>query len=95
MTLKDMFKKIENYNELAELMHVQKAAIHYYEDFTSKLFDNYKEFRKFVKHEHLEEVAAEILASNFEFDGTTEIKVVDRFDGEHALKIETDLVTVW
>ena len=95
MTLKDMFKKVENYNELAELMRVQKAAIRYNEEFTLKTFDNYKEFRKFVKDEYLEEVAAEILASNFEFDGTTEIKVVDRFDGEYTLTIETDLVTVW
>ena len=75
MKAKELFKKLETYNELAEIMHTQKAAICFGEAYYSERFNNYKEFSKYVKKTYIDEVAAKILnADNFEFDSETVIE---------------------
>ena len=76
MKMKDMFKKVEAYNEIAELMHTSKAKIQFGEGlFSSERFENYSDFKKYVRHEYIKEVAEEILnAEEWEIDGELEIK---------------------
>ena len=75
MTMKDIFKKIEVYNEVAELMNTQKAKIAFGEKFSSDRFENYSEFRKFIRKEYIDEVADKILKSeDWKIDGEVEIQ---------------------
>lgn len=65
MTMKEMFKKIEAYNDIADLMRSTKAKISL-EDGDGCCrqmgrFSNYEEFSKFVKHEYIKEVADKLL----------------------------------
>ena len=78
MKLREVFNKIESYNEIAEMMGTDKAQIvlvdHYDPNgfFTSVEghFKTYKELRKFVKSEYQTEVADKLLkATDWEIDG--------------------------
>lgn len=69
MKIKELFKKVEAYNEVAELMHTNKAKIQFGEVFYSERFEHYSDFCKYVKREYIKEVAEKILnADNVEFD---------------------------
>lgn len=76
MTLKQMFKKIEAYNEIAHMMGTSKAQI-YFADVDEKFgislggdhFDDYDAFRKYIKGEYHKEIADLILKSDcWDFD---------------------------
>lgn len=79
MTLKDMFKKVEIYNEMAELMQTQKARI-YFADLHGSYsygehFNDYAGLRKYVRHEYINAIADKVLKSDgFEFDQEYEIE---------------------
>ena len=74
MKMKDMFKKVETYNEIAEIMLTQKAKIIFGEKWYHEEFKNYDDFKKYVRHEYIKEVADKILNSeDWEIDGTLEI----------------------
>lgn len=66
MTVKELFKKMDIYNECAELMRTEKAQI-YFEDTTIGLtfgdsFKTYEEFRKHIRKEYFKNVADQILS---------------------------------
>lgn len=77
MKLREVFNKIESYNEIAEMMGTDKAQIvlvDYYDNvgFTSVEghFKTYKELRKFAKSEYQTEVADKLLkATDWEING--------------------------
>lgn len=79
MTLSKMFKKIEAYNEIAELMGTEKAQI-YLADTTSccvsgEHFKSFKDLRKYVMREYITEIAYQIINSDeWEINGEITIK---------------------
>lgn len=79
MTMKEMFQKVEAYNEITVLMKSEKANI-YFADMTSGFpiggehFNDYSDFRKFIRREYFKDVADKILKGDFwEIDGESEI----------------------
>ena len=90
MKIKDLFKKVETYNEVADLMHTNKAKIQFGEVFYSERFEHYNDFCKYVKREYIKEVAEKILsADNCEFDTEIEIEYgSDIFAGSSKFSIE-------
>ena len=76
MKLREVFNKIESYNDIAEMMGTDKAQIvlvDYHDNmgFTSAEghFKTYKELRKFAKSEYQTEVADKLLkATDWEFN---------------------------
>lgn len=72
MTIKEMLKAVETYNEVAELVGSQKAVLVMGDEFSSRTeVHNMKAFRKLVKEEYIEEMAEAILNSkNYEFNET-------------------------
>ena len=81
MTMKELFKKVDTYNEVAELMRTDKAEICFTYAFLSyEKFTNYNDFRKFIRRELVKEQADVILKSDaFEFDKDVEYKWTDSF----------------
>jgi len=76
MTMKEMFKKVETYNEIAELMGTDKAKISFYDlpCFGGIHFSNYKEFSKYIRQEYIKEIADAILKHDgWEIDKEIEI----------------------
>lgn len=68
MKIKDAFKKLENYNELADLMRMDKMKI-WFADVSICVsigdhFASYDEFRKYIRHEYVKNVADQILNSD-------------------------------
>lgn len=80
MTMRELFKKVEAYNEMAVLMNADKAAINFASIdngicLGGDTYNNFADFRKWVKRDYLPEVAQKILTakdcafdSEFEFD---------------------------
>lgn len=76
MTMREVFAKIEGYNEIAARLGTDKARI-CFSDVTREPIigyikcGTYKEFSRAVRHEYQEEIAGKILkASNWEINGT-------------------------
>ena len=76
MTMKELFKKIEAYNEIAKIMGTDKAQI-YFADVDPKFgtslggehFDDFVAFRKYVRGEYHKEIADKILKADcWDFD---------------------------
>lgn len=79
MTMKEMFKKVETYNEIAELMGTEKAKILLVEkDIITKCagtFKTYKEFTQFIKDEYFPDIVENLIKSkDWELDGEIEFK---------------------
>lgn len=74
MTMKEMFKKVETYNEIAEMMRTDKAYICFADIQGTwshgERFTTYPDFRKYIRSEYHKEIADKILKSEeFEIDG--------------------------
>lgn len=74
MTMRELFKKIETYNEIAEMMGTHKAKIALVEKdiiaMCAGTFKTYKEFAKFVKDEFFPDVAENLIKSkDWELNG--------------------------
>ena len=89
MTLKEIFKKVETYNEIAEIMLTHKAKIYFYTREPGSIFrygdsfESYDNFRKYIKKEYYTETANVILKScSFEMDKEIEFEYTDYF-GTH------------
>lgn len=69
MTIKEALKKVESYNELAEILRNRKIVLEFgYDTHFSETFYSYKQFRAWLKKEIITEIATEILDfDNFEF----------------------------
>lgn len=95
MTLKNMFEKVEAYNEVAEMMGSRKAKISLYDCgiYQGTSFETYKDLCKYVKKEYLKEVSDGILKSDsWKFDGELTIEWVDYF-GNNSVKFSAELVS--
>lgn len=92
MTLKDMAKKVETYNELAEVMGTDKIELNITEGYFHNSFTNWKDLQKFIKAEYVKEAAQAILkADGYEMDGELGVGFT-RWDGTAGfLVIETNL----
>jgi hypothetical protein len=69
MKIKEAFKKLDTYNELAELMNGDKMHIYFADILTpgvsyGEKFNTYEDFRKYIRHEYFKEIADEILNSD-------------------------------
>lgn len=95
MTIKELFKKVESYNEIAEIMNHRKVAISFWDDIFQHTFNSFKEFKAFLDETYIDSAATEILATKFADGVETTIKYVDRIFGEETLRLEVAVVTVW
>lgn len=98
MTLKELFKKVETYNEIAEMMHSRKAKIHFYMRASGcnicfgESFESFESLRKYIRNEYLKETADAILkCSDWELDQEIEIAYADHF-GSHIETFCAELV---
>ena len=95
MTLREMFKKVEAYNEIAVLMRTQEAKIsfvdrgcHFGED-----FEDFKSLNKYVKTEYIKELAELVLKSDeWEFDKEINFVWTDYFGDKHTTTLAAELV---
>lgn len=91
MTIKEMFKKINAYNEVAEIMGQSDRVYLGYEDGESLHFaaSTEKELREFIKEEYFAWAAKPILNCNgYEFDETNFI-MIERPDGATVMSAIT------
>ncbi len=80
MTIKEMFKKIETYNEIAEMVKTEKLRIYVnIGHFHSIGFSDFNSFKKYIRNEYIREVEEAIL----KYDGYA-------FEVEHKFNI-----TMW
>lgn len=87
MKLKDIFRKVEAYNEIAEMMRTTKARIFFGDIIFARCiggahFSSYKELSQFVRREFYPAVAKMVL----EFDGW-------EIDEEHTFEFENRQLT--
>lgn len=94
MTLKEMFKKVDTYNEVAEVMHTDKAVIHFSDSYYyGKDFETYDSFRKYIRKEYISEVVNLILKeSNWEMDGEITTEWIDYFGDTHATTFSAEVI---
>lgn len=95
MTIKDFFKKVAAYNEIAEIMNQRQVAVSFWDDVYQHTFNSFKEFKAFLDETYIDSAATEILAAKFTDSVETNIKYVDRIFGEETLRLEVAVVTVW
>ncbi len=95
MTIKEMFKKIEAYNEVAEIMRTDKARLSFtYDSHWGEKFDSFQSFRKWIRRELAKEIADFVLSSNeFEMDKEIEFRFTDRFGWNFEVTVGTYLVS--
>lgn len=95
MTIKEMFKKVEAYNEVAEIMGHSVAKIYFeYDIHWGEKLDNYSNFSKYIRREFIKELGDVILrADDFEMDKEITKTYTDRFGKEWEVKIGTYLVS--
>lgn len=92
MTIKELFKKVETYNEIAELLGNRSAKIYFYIFPYDESFSTYKAFSKYIRTEYLKEMADEILKyDGFKAGETATIKCISRFGDELELEIEVGI----
>ena len=95
MTLKEMFKKVETYNEIAELMRTYKTMISFYDcgAYHGQRVKSYDELRRWVRKEYIKEIADQILkCDTWEFDKAITFEWTDYFGYTYTSKFSPDLV---
>lgn len=92
MTIKEMFKKVETYNEIAELFGNRLAEVYFYTFPHGESFRSYKDFSKYIRAEYLKEMADEILKHDgFKPGEVVTINCTTRFGDTMDLEIEADI----
>lgn len=103
MTLKKLFEKVNNYNEIADMMRNRKAQIYFYSceaEFKNipfgDHFKTYEDLRKYIRKEYIKEIADFILKfDGWELDKEIPFEYTDRF-GHHQSNIYcAELVADW
>ncbi len=100
MTLKKLFEKVNNYNEVAEMMNTRKAQIYFYScesEFKNfcfgEHFKTYEDLRKWVRKEYIKEVADFILKSDdWELDKEIPFEYTDCFGYRQSNLYSAELV---
>lgn len=84
MTIKEMLKKVETYNEVAEMLGTEKAELRFVIDgwMLSEKVEDYKSFAKYVRHELIDEIADSVLKCNeYEFHKEQKFEIAGYFGG--------------
>lgn len=81
MKIAEMIKKIDTYNEIAEMIHQPKMQLRFYVRFgLSVEVGSMKDFRKYIRNEYIPEMADAILAyDGYNFDEDATIRCTDKF----------------
>lgn len=95
MTLKDMMKKVETFNEIATQIGADTARLYFQEGIgCGEWFETWAELRKHIRREYVSEYAEVLLkADAFEINGTTEIEWTNKFEQTYEHTIETAIET--
>lgn len=97
MTCKEIFKKVEIYNEIADTMYSQRARIYFYDKscFSGEYFTDYKSFSKYIRREYYKDVADVILkADDFIIDYDKTISWIDYFGHEQTFTVSLETVAI-
>ena len=94
MTLKDLFKKVETYNEIAEMMRTYKAKIYFCDSFFSgEHFDTFEALRKYARKEYIKDLADRVLKfDGWEFDKGITFEWTDSFGDTMTVTLTAELV---
>ena len=80
MTLRQMFNKIQGYNDIAEVVRTDKVYIGFNVDFTDGRYYDFKSFKKWLNEMFIDELVEEILAfDKYEFDNDYPIEFGYRY----------------
>lgn len=91
MTMRELFKKVETYNEVAQMIDIpyQAKLIFSIDDgrehsiVDRKSYSTYKEFRRYFKQEIIDEITNFVLNSDdFDLGKATELSYTDKFGDE-------------
>lgn len=94
MTVREIFKKVDAYNEVAEIMGTDKAIVKVAGFSFSCLdeFENFKDFRAYLKREIIDTLANAVLACDeFENDKPVTITYTDIFGDAYSTNIEVGI----
>ena len=94
MTMKEMFKKVEAYNEMAEFMRTDKAVICYCDNcFTAARLESFDSFRKYIRREYVKEIADAVLKfSDWEFNKEITLEWTDCMGYTQDIRVTAELV---
>lgn len=96
MTIKELFKKIENYNEVAKMVGTKGLYLHVTIGYTNDRFDTFKVFRKRLRDTYIDEVAEAILKNDsFALGEDVEINTVGRFGDELNVTVCVEAYEKW
>ena len=96
MKIKEAFKKLDTYNELAEMMNGDKMHV-YFAETTSGIgfgesFNSFADFRKYIRNEYCKEIADRILNDEgWELNEENELSGFAGRFSDKALRFELDL----
>jgi wyosine [tRNA(Phe)-imidazoG37] synthetase (radical SAM superfamily) len=90
MKIAEMIKKIEAYNETAELIDTEKVELMFYVRFGAYgKVGSMKEFRKFIRQQYIDEMADAILNyDGYAFKTLARIETTDRMGDDIHEEIE-------
>ena len=96
MKIQDMFKKVESYNEIAEVLGNKKVYINFvdsvgYNVYTVEKLETYKEAVKHIRNEYVKEVAEALLHLDYEFNKERQIGWIDAFGTAHDVQVSFEL----
>lgn len=101
MTIKEMFEKVESYNEIAEMMLSCKVKIHFCTLLPGtnlrygNSFSDYDSFSKYISDEYFDSIANLIMEfSGWDFDTETKFEYTDYW-GDHIETFCADLVAAF
>ena len=82
MKIKEMLKKVETYNEVAEVLGNRKAVLNFVDSVGDSILvstevTDYKEFAKYIRDTYITDVAKSILNLEYEFGETRLVSWLD------------------
>lgn len=95
MTLKELFKKVEAYNEIAALMGTTPARIFFNTDPQfgfGEYFENFTDMKKYIKEEYIDPLADMVLKyKEWDFDKQADFLWTDSFGDDHLVILTAEL----
>ena len=99
MKIKEMLKKVETYNEVAEVLGNRKAVLNFVDSFgdsilvsTSTEVTDYKEFAKYIRDTYITDVAKIILNLEYEFEETRLVSWLDVMGYTQYVRVSFEIV---
>ncbi len=94
MTVKELIKKMDSYNEIARLVDAPEMEIRFKDGIFSSTVKDSKSFAKFVRETYIKCVADDILNGDYEFGKGT---VITSGDGHNTFTrtVEFDISARW